>query len=408
MKPDRESRKLILEDPDARRGNCPACLHSGTLSFYRLNDIPVFSSKILDTQMQALDVPRGDLELHFCPHCGFVTNSLFDPQRVDFSAGYEDQQSFSPTFARYAREMATHLISTYGLHNKTVVEIGSGKADFLSEICRMGSNQGYGIDPSSSIDRISENTPKSVSLIRDVYSEKYSKLNADLICCRHTLEHILNPFSFMQTIITTLAHRPHSIVFFEVPDLKRIIDQRAFWDIYYEHCSYFTTGSLGRLFQATGFNILSLSAVYENQYLAIEAQPSLPKSYPSRSATKEIKNLQDELVSFSQEVKQLIRLWQKRLFDLHTQGKKVIIWWSGAKCMGFLTALGDHTAIEYVVDINPHRSGKYMPGLPQEIKPAKFISQSPPDVVVIMNSIYEDEIREYLKALNLSPLIYAL
>ena len=62
-------------------------------------------------------------------------------------------------------------------------------------------------------------------------------------------------------------------LFFELPDTERVLDECAFWDIYYEHCSYFTPGSLERLFRRSGFEVTRQWKAFDDQYLMLEARP---------------------------------------------------------------------------------------------------------------------------------------
>src|SRR5690606_5558175 len=64
------------------------------------------------------------------------------------------------------------------------------------------------------------------------------------------------------------------LVLFEVPDVGRILRERAFWDIYYEHCSYFTAGSLAGLFRRVGFEVLDVEHAFGGQYLLLLARPA--------------------------------------------------------------------------------------------------------------------------------------
>ena len=68
--------------------------------------------------------------------------------------------------------------------------------------------------------------------------------------CRHTLEHIAPTGRFLRTIRNVIGDRSDTVVLFELPDAVRILREGAFWDINYEHCSYFSPGSLSRLFRA--------------------------------------------------------------------------------------------------------------------------------------------------------------
>ena len=251
---------------------CPNCGAIGLSIFYEVQAVPVHSCLMLSTREDALNFPSGDVELGFCDRCGFITNTLFDAKWSAYAPNYEDQQSFSPTFNRFAKELAQQLIDRYDLHNKAIVEIGCSKGDFLHLLCELGNNTGVGIDPSAVPGRVSSSAADRVTLIQDYYSEKYSEHVGDFICCRHTLEHIQPTAEFIRTVRQSIGDRAVSVVF-EIPDTVRVLEDAAFEDIYYEHCSYFTPGSLARLFRHCGFEVTDLYRAYGDQYLLIDARP---------------------------------------------------------------------------------------------------------------------------------------
>ena len=76
--------------------------------------------------------------------------------------------------------------------------------------------------------------------------------------------------------------------------------------------------------------------------------------------------------------------------------------------MAFLTTIGMNEEIEHVVDINPHRHGKFIPGLGKEIKSPQFLKSYDPQIVIVMNRVYVDEIREQLAGMGLEPEVVAL
>jgi hypothetical protein len=86
-----------------------------------------------------------------------------------------------------------------------------------------------------------------------------------------------------------------------------------------------------------------------------------------------------------------------------TQAKRVVIWGAGSKGVAFLTTLGVDYGLAYAVDINPHKNGFFMPGTGHEVVLPTFLRENCPDVVVVMNEIYEDEIRRELAEMGLAP-----
>ncbi|MGD2066749.1 MAG: methyltransferase domain-containing protein, partial [Candidatus Bathyarchaeota archaeon] len=173
---------------------CPNCGAQATSVFYEAEDVPVHTCIMLSTRQEALDFPRGKLVLGFCNECGFIYNVAFDSSVRSYSSVYEDQQSFSSTFNIFAKNLAQCLIEKHDLRNKEILEIGCGKGDFLVTLCELGDNSGVGIDPAYIKDRVHSKASSRLTFIQDYYSDKYSNYHGDLICCRHTLEHIPNSF----------------------------------------------------------------------------------------------------------------------------------------------------------------------------------------------------------------------
>ena len=259
---------------NAQESTCKSCFSKNVTIFHRLEDLPVNSCLLFDRQDEARSYPRGELELGFCRDCGFIGNLRFSSQLARYTEGYEEQQSFSPRFNAFAKSLATKLIDRHDLHNKTIVEIGCGKGDFLVMLCDLGKNQGIGIDPTYVPGRHDEAISEKCPFIRDFYSEKYSNYTGDMVCSRHALEHIPDTGTFMETVRRAIGNKTNTLVFFELPDVERVLHECAFWDIYYEHCSYFTLGSLARLFRRVGFEVNDLAKDFDGQYLLLEAKPA--------------------------------------------------------------------------------------------------------------------------------------
>ena len=386
---------------------CPNCGSKGLHLFYEVDDVPVHSCLMLSSEEEALDFPSGNVRLGFCEHCGFITNTVFDSKWSAYAPNYEDQQSFSPTFNKFAKELAQQLIDKYDLHNKSIVEIGCSKGDFLHLLCEMGNNKGVGIDPSAVPGRVSSSAADRITLIQDYYSEKYSDYVGDFICCRHTLEHIQPTEEFVKTVRKSIGDRDVAVVF-EIPDTVRVLKEEAFEDIYYEHCSYFTPGSLARLFRRCGFEVTDLYRDYGDQYLLIDARPIPAESDEVHPLEDSVGEIAADVQSFIDKIEGTLGGWRSRLQLAQDENKKVVVWGSGSKCVAFLTTLDTIDKIQYVVDINPHRHGKFIPGVGKEIMSPQFLKDYQPDVVIVMNEIYMDEIGAMLNDMGISPEMVAL
>ena len=122
-----------------------------------------------------------------------------------------------------------------------------------------------------------------MEFVADFYGEKYAHVQGDFVCCKMTLEHIPDTANFVRTVRRSVGDRYDTVVFFQVPDMSRVLRDLAFWDIYYEHCSYFSAESLSLLFREQGFDVLDVWTDYDDQYLMITAKPSRRPLLPSRS-----------------------------------------------------------------------------------------------------------------------------
>jgi SAM-dependent methyltransferase len=380
---------------------CHNCDAASLSAFYRVDNIPVHSCLLMPNRESALAYPHGDLQLGFCRSCGFIQNMLFDPSVHEYSTRYEETQGFSARFRDFATALAKRLIDKYSLRNKTILEIGCGKGEFLALLCELGGNQGIGIDPSYIPERMHGVAGSRLTFIQDFYSEKYSHLTADFVICRHTLEHIQPTASFMHMVRRSIGERNDTIVFFEVPDISRVLKEQAFWDIYYEHCSYFSLGSLARVFRMTGFEVLDLAKDFDDQYLLIEARPANGSSGKSFPQEKDLKELAQDVTHFQQTFTDRVKVWKETLAKIRDRGEKAVIWGSGSKAVAFLTTMGIHNEIEYIVDINPFKHGKFLAGTGHEIVPPDFLKKYQPDMVIAMNQIYQNEIKHDLNKLGI-------
>lgn len=392
----------------ARSATCHSCGADGLHVFYRVEQIPVHSCLLMPSRRAALAYPKGDLELGFCPSCGFIQNTLFDPSVHEYSTRYEETQTFSPRFNQFARELAERLVARYDLRGKDILEIGCGKGEFLVLLCELGGNRGIGIDPGYIPARTASPVASQINFIQDFYSERYALLTGDFVCCRHTLEHLQPTRQFLDTVRKGVGTGPGTIVFFEVPDVARVLEERAFWDIYYEHCSYFSAGSLARLFRSCGFEILDLTRDFDDQYLLITARPGDGAAGQVFELEQDLAALAAGVESFAVDHARRAQEWRERLRRLESEGRRVVIWGSGSKAVAFLTTLGIGDTIEYVVDINPFKHGMYLAGTGHEIVPPARLKDSPPDVIIAMNAIYLDEIRADVSGMGIDAELLAV
>ena len=269
-------------------------------------------------------------------------------------------------------------------------------------LCEFGNNRGIGFDPSYEEGRLDKGDDARFKVVQDLYSEKYADQKADMICCRHVLEHIEDPRHFIESVRRTVGDCHDTIVFFEVPNVMFTLKDLGIWDLIYEHCGYFSKPSLAHLFDSCGFQVLSLSDTFGGQFECIEAKPAESQSEGENGYSEIVQNMAQYVKTFSDTYSSKLKEWQGNLEQMKNENKKVVVWGAGSKGVTFLNTLGVTEQISYIVDVNPHKQDKYVAGTGQQIVSPKFLQEYQPDTILVMNPLYKNEIEKMLGDLNVS------
>lgn len=379
---------------------CSVCSSKDVFVFWEATGLPIFCNVLCASRDEARQIPRGDIQLAFCHRCGLISNLAFEPKRLTYSADYENSLHFSPRFQKYADELAARLVERHALLNKVILEIACGKGNFLRSLCRLGNNRGIGFDPSYEPAESDDDTIEHITYIQDYYSERYADHPADLICCRHALEHMADPLAFLRNLRRTIGTRTDTSVFFEVPNALYMLRELGIWDLIYEHCSYFVPQALSYLFRVSGFDVLDVTEGFDGQFLCLEARPNGRIGETAQLDGGELGQVASDVRSFADQYEKKWETWRRRLDEMHRDGKRVVVWGAGSKGVTFLNVLRTKDLIQYVVDINPRKHGKYIAGTGQRIVGSEFMKEYRPDVVILMNAIYRREVRASLAQLD--------
>lgn len=382
---------------------CPACGGTELERFFEIPELPVNCVALSRTQENALNCPKGRIDLAFCSHCGAVSNISFDAGLLRYDSSYDNSLVFSPVFQKYAEGVAHHLIERFRLVGKNIIDVGCGNGEFLSLICGMGNNRGVGFDPSFIPGRADMSAGQGISIVCDYYSERYSEYAADFVVCRHVLEHISKPQKFLRSVRAALDGKKEAAIFFELPNAAFVFKNKGIWDIIYEHCFYYSAGALARLFSACGFDVFGVAESFNGQYLCLEARVSSHEAGYLGQAGGDIPSMRAEVAHFADEYYAYRNHWKETLGHFASQGKRVALWGAGAKGAMFLNAFSDFTFLEYIVDVNPHKCGLYIPGTAQKVVSPEFLKVYKPDVLLIANPNYREEIGRLVSTFGLAP-----
>lgn len=373
---------------------CPGCHAASVFSFCELEDVPVDVGRVESTAEKARQVRRGDIQLCYCTRCGLVHNSRFDSSRISFEPGYEVALHHSPIFRDFVTGVADRLVEKYDLHRRRILDIGCGGGYFLETICRAGGNSGIGIDPTVGRVGTHDAGEGTVTFVRDFWSEKHRDLIGDFITCQSVFEDIAAPLAFLRQLRSMLeGNRPP--LYFEVFNGYRAFEHQETWSIHYEQCNYFSLDCLKHIFELAGFEVTASGHCYQgDQYLYVEAIPG------DAQAVGQFGEVPAAIAEFSQLHAKCVAQWSRQLTDWREAQKRVVMWGSGGKGVNFLNSIDASQAISHVVDINPDRQGKFIPGSGQLIVAPDFLRDFRPDYVILTNPIYQDEIVKQMRDLG--------
>lgn len=371
---------------------CPICSTPSHRPFLSRPRVPIHQNRIVNTAEQARAVSSGELQLHACAACGFVFNAAFDARFLSYGASYDNTQTYSSTFGKYVQTRVNRVAQSLNEVGGRIVEIGCGTGDFLRAVVeRHASSVGVGFDPSYSGPEI--DLGGRLQFERRLYDETCGGRQADLVMCRHVIEHIPDPVGLLRVVRRTLGS-DHGRVFFETPCVEWILRKQVVWDFFYEHCSYFSAASLRLALESTGFEVDRISHVFGGQYLWAEAHPrhSAGDRNEDRPTRPALRSKVSRLASrFAAHEQTLIGQITNRVRLLQKQGP-VAVWGAGAKGVTLANLVDpERNLFACVVDLNPHKQGHYLPGSGHAIVGPCDMASLGVRVAVLTNPRYRTE-----------------
>lgn len=374
---------------------CPVCKSSDIESFLQRSDVPVHQNLLMPTMESAISIPRGILNLYFCRDCGFIFNEQFDASNLRYGGDYENNQACSPYFNNYLDGLIQDILQPGHAGNRNIIEIGCGNGLFLKKLVGGSDAGARGIGFDLSYSGPDTDLDGRLEFRRSYFSPEGFDLPADIIICRHVIEHIHEPLEFMLRLKKALIKSPDARLFFETPCVEWILANTVIWDFFYEHCSYFSDTSIKSLFDSAGFEVAQLKRVFNGQYMWVEVvNLNSGRRRPERKGAGNIPGLSG---IFGESEKRIIERLKSDIGMLRNSGS-VAVWGAGAKGATLVNIVDPRRElISCVIDINPKKNGHYIPGSGHKIVGYEEAGAMGVNSAILMNPNYRDENTAFLK-----------
>lgn len=383
---DRSATKELRLNP-----RCPICGAATAEDLDFRPEVPIAQNLIFRSPQEALGCPVGTLRMVRCMTCGFAWNSAFDPARLVYGAEYENNQSRSALFGGHLDAVASHIGKRVaGRRGAVALEVGCGQGDFLHRLVGVLDSDPLelvGFDPAY---RPGSPIPEGARVEREYFAETTgAKLPTapDLVVTRHVIEHVADPLAFLRALRSVCAEGVP--LFVETPSVQWILDGAVAQDFYYEHCSLFDPGSLRFALGAAGFEVEEISSCFGGQYMlatavaSAEVVPLPPEARPSNA-------------DYSARKAGTLGRLAASIHSDAAAAEKVALWGGASKGVTLALLLGGSLAhVEAAIDINPARSGTFMPVTALPVISAEEAQAAGITKAYVANPLYLPEIARF-------------
>ena len=386
-------------EADAAQVCCISCQHKGLKPILDLGLMPR-SDGLLDESILDRRESLVPLRLGYCPDCTLVQLLETRPPEEMFGDDYLYFSSFSEDLLKHSRDNALELIKMRGLgENSLVAEIASNDGYMLQNFKEKGVPV-LGIDPAKQ--PATAAMEKGIDTINDFFGTKLaSKLaaegrRADVIIANNVVAHVADQNDLVAGMAMLLAE--DGVISVEFPYVRDLIDFIEFDTIYHEHLCYFSVGSARTLFERHGLylNDVRRLPIHGGSLRLYFGKTDEPSDAVTKIMAEEAElglDTFDYYASFGSRVRSFREEARKLIGDLKADGKRIAAYGAAAKGTIMLNFLNlNARAIEYAVDKNVHKQGKYMPGVRVRIDDPEKLKSDRPDYVMILPWNFRDEI----------------
>ena len=390
---------------------CRHCDAELTLPLIDLGSAPPSNAYLTEKSLKAPE-KWFPLKVLVCNQCWLAQTEDYAGAEELFDADYAYFSSFSSSWLQHAEQYVTDMVSRFGLNTKShVIEVAANDG-YLLQYVKARNIPCLGIEPTASTADAARE--KGIDIREDFFGVDLAKKlvasgkQADLTAANNVLAHVPNINDFVAGFAYLL--KPNGVATFEFPHLMQLVKHTQFDTIYHEHFSYLSLTAVNQIFNQNGLQVFDVQEITthggslrvfaqrkdQGQHKVTTSVTELLSHELSQGITTEAyyadfqeraNRIKDDLIEF--------------LINAKHEGKKVIGYGAAAKGNTLLNYAGIRPdLLSAVVDLNPAKQNKYLPGSRIPIVHESIIRHEKPDYVLILPWNLRNEVTEQLKYIH--------
>lgn len=383
--------------------NCRHCGARLTTAFIDLGSAPPSNAYLRQEDLRALE-RRLPLRVLVCTECWLVQTEDFAEASAFFDADYAYFSSFSTTWLAHAERYVCEMTDHFGLTaSSLVVEVAANDGYLLQYVMARGIPC-LGVEPTAGTAAAARD--KGITIIEDFFGERLARelaaqgIQSDLTVANNVLAHVPDINDFVRGFSVLL--KPDGVATFEFPHLLRLVAEHQFDTIYHEHFSYLSLLAVKRIFERSGLAVFDVQELpTHGGSLRVFAQRKATGAYATAPIVSDL--LQREVRAgmtttayyegFQRKADKVKNDLLKFLIEAKHEGRKVAAYGAAAKGNTLLNYAGvTADLLSYVVDRNPAKQGKFLPGSRIPIVAEGNIHANRPDYILILPWNLRDEV----------------
>jgi hypothetical protein len=388
---------------------CRGCGELLLLTFLDLGSSPIANDLITPENLNSPEI-HYPLHVMTCTACALVQIPEVALRESLFRSDYVYFSSYSTSWLAHARDYVSLMTSRLNLGTEDlVVEVASNDGYLLQYFVEAGI-QVLGVEPASGVAEvaIAKGIPTVIDFFgEEIASELAEKTKPRLMLGNNVLAHVPDIHDFIEAFALLIAD--DGLITFEFPHLLNLIRNNQFDTIYHEHYSYLSLTALKPIFNSHGLKIVDVEKLVTH---GGSIRIFVAKSESIWETQNVVAAIMDEESIFDPRDKAVWTSLHERtlrtkldlvaeLVKCRKEGIRVAAYGAAAKGNTLLNYSGINSdLIEYVVDLNPHKQGSFLPGSRIPIVSGQMLNENPPDILLVLPWNIIDEVRLQLNQLS--------